>query len=167
MKQIGLLGIIGLLCLGCVEPPARPDERALGRLKAEVAALPKPPPLALKPDQRRPDHQLVHIHVIGTIECSGVLSKELSVYAEGWVTTPGYSGAITEGRELDVVLHVSSGLFQGLVIKDGTRGAKVESESLLLKGNYFSDPCSCVAIVANAKTPDGTKIRARKEICPG
>ena len=166
MRQIGFLGIIGVLCLGCVEPLARPSESVLGALKAEVAALPKPPPVEFKPKQRRPDHQLQHIHVAGAIECSGVLSRELAVYAEGWVTTPGYTGTITRARALDVEIFVNSGLFQGLVRKDGESGAKVESESLLLKGNYFSDPCSCVAIVANAKAPDGTKIRARKEICP-
>ena len=58
MRRIGFLGIIGVLCLGCVEPAARPSESVLGALKAEVAALPKPPPLAFKPGQRRPDHQL-------------------------------------------------------------------------------------------------------------
>lgn len=167
MRQIGFLGIIGVLCLGCVEPAARPSKSVLGALKAEVAALPKPPPLAFKPGQRRPDHQLQHIHVAGAIKCSGVLSKELSVYAEGWVTAPGYTGEMVGVRDLDVEISVNSGLFQGLVRKDGGGGAKLESESLLLKGNYFSDPCSCVAVVANAKAPDGTKIRARKEICPG
>ena len=166
MRQIGFLGIIGVLCLGCVEPPARPSESVLGALKAEVAALPNHYPWR-SPGQRRPDHQLQHIHVLGAIKCSGVLSRELSVYAEGWVTAPGFTGEIIRGRQLDVEIHVNSGLFQGLVRKDGASGAKVESESLLLKGNYFSDPCSCVAVVANAKAPDGTKIRARKEICPG
>ena len=161
------MGIIGVLCLGCVEPAAKPSESVLGALKAEVAALPKPPPIIMTPDQRRPDHQLRHIHVVGAVECSGVLSKELSVYAEGWVTSPGYTGEIVGARNLDVEIYVKDGLFQGLVIRDGGGGAKVEAESLLLKGNYFSDPCSCVAVVANAKAPDGTKIRARKEICPG
>ena len=166
MKQIGFLVIIGVLCLGCVEPAARPSESVLEDLKAEVAALPNHYPWR-SPGQRRPDHQRQHIHVLGAIKCSGVLSKELSVYAEGWVTAPGFTGEMVGARDLDVEIYVNSGLFQGLVRKDGGDDAMLESESLLLKGNYFSDPCSCVAVVANAKAPDGTKIRARKEICPG
>ncbi len=166
MRQIGFLGIIGVLCLGCVEPAASPSESVLAALKAEVAELPNQYPWR-SPGQRRPDHQNQHVHVLGAVECSGVLSKELNVYAEGWVTAPGFTGERVAGRDLVVEISVDSGLFQGFVRKSAGGGAMVETESLLLKGNYFSDPCSCVAVVANAKAPDGTKIRARKEICPG
>ena len=35
------------------------------------------------------------------------------MYAEGWVTAPGYTGEMVGARNLDIEIFVNSGLFQG------------------------------------------------------
>lgn len=154
------------LVWGCVDAPVPPDPDEIAPLRAAVAGNPKPPPMELRPEMRRPDHSLHHVHVDGAVACSGIVGKQLTAYAEAWVTSPGYTGERVSVMSLDAEIQVLGGLFEGRMARSPETGAETADVGLVLKGNRFSNPCSCVRLVGNAKAPGGFKIRARRDLCP-